>query len=656
MMEGVVIRAVAPRRPLVVTKPYRSQADLNSLIPQNFGVETRRFSYTAGDAAAFYGSSWSISRGPGIAQPSVYGLHGPRLTYQVNSVRFNPIGELWGIGIALPLAGVDIITVHSPVSGTSLGASSSAGGVHWKDALPDTGQSTLDARATARSATNGISASLDYNGSRKRATWRLMAGGESHTDYRAGSGTIAPNSAWSGGYVKAGSGFQRKRWRQYNFIHATAYRFGLPDTNMKDRGRHRHPQAPSMNVADWLAGTNNTITFNEKRKLEINAGAHHRLLHFAPGRDSGSVLISSLTVSENAQYDHKLSSDWRLWVNHEGYLQYSNSLRPLSVADRFETLGLMGLAGIVYDNTKWAISGSASGTFQKHRSDKTGGGGALLSQSSSRFLPGGFLYVRRYFRDDWFVQSSISTGARLPGQYEIFSSGRNPVLNRYEASQPVGNLQPERIWTGYLDWIHHTDLGARFRLKYMLSGFYNQMGGLLLLDSTGVVGNLPAYTYITTNAALHGYEAAAVITTKRHLPRPLYEISLRQSFSRMGGRRVNGMPLPLIQAPVWNSVLQCALRKTKWYDGGYVQLEAVHAFAQRRPAAQETATPAYTLLNFFGEIRLYPERRKSYTLLSIAVRNLLNAKYADHLSLLKSQGFLNPGRDVMVSVRWHGVW
>ena len=80
----------------------------------------------------------------------------------------------------------------------------------------------------------------------------------------------------------------------------------------------------------------------------------------------------------------------------------------------------------------------------------------------------------------------------------------------------------------------------------------------------------------------------------------------------------------------------------------YLSFGSELAFSQDHPAFMETASASYHLLHAGIGISVpFNEQSLSF---DVQIRNLLNTNYMDHLSTLKTLGYLNMGRNIVLSL------
>jgi iron complex outermembrane receptor protein len=79
-----------------------------------------------------------------------------------------------------------------------------------------------------------------------------------------------------------------------------------------------------------------------------------------------------------------------------------------------------------------------------------------------------------------------------------------------------------------------------------------------------------------------------------------------------------------------------------------VKISALTALKQDHQAATETPTDGYTIVNatINGNFNIWEQALE----LTLAINNIFDTQYYDHLSTLKPLGFYNQGRNVSVGL------
>jgi iron complex outermembrane receptor protein len=147
---------------------------------------------------------------------------------------------------------------------------------------------------------------------------------------------------------------------------------------------------------------------------------------------------------------------------------------------------------------------------------------------------------------------------------------------------------------------------------------------------------MPAFYYTQTDAFLYGGEAGFHV-------HPLKWLHLEGSYSNTFGQDANSNDLPLIPSQKINAEIRTSFAFRKVLDKLSFYLQEQYSFAQNRIAAYETSTDDYNLLNA-GLIFEFRFNRQNI-FFNVAVQNILNEKYYDHLSRYKEDGTNNMGRN-----------
>ena len=86
----------------------------------------------------------------------------------------------------------------------------------------------------------------------------------------------------------------------------------------------------------------------------------------------------------------------------------------------------------------------------------------------------------------------------------------------------------------------------------------------------------------------------------------------------------------------------------RYYMKPTIKVSALTAFSQKHPSPYETETGGYTIvnLNLGAGVLVFKQRLE----IGLAINNLFDTKYYDHLSTLKGL-YYNPGRNINVSLK-----
>jgi iron complex outermembrane receptor protein len=249
-----------------------------------------------------------------------------------------------------------------------------------------------------------------------------------------------------------------------------------------------------------------------------------------------------------------------------------------------------------------------------------------------------FLSGVSYFPNDKFnFKLNIASGIRVANLAELSSDGLHEGIFTYEIGNP--DLLNEQLIA--------FNLVAKWKSKYVelwASPFYNHFSNFIYLAQTKEEWfGFPVYRYQQQDANQYGTEAGITINASK-------SFEIKASYSGMISKTTDNNYIAFTPAQKIEPSISYTYSKNKKHPIVFT-LNTPYYFSQHRLALYETATPAYTLVNFSISRNL---QLKSQTVLfSIAANNLLNTYYYDHLSRLKNYGIYNMGRNICLSFKFY---
>ena len=199
------------------------------------------------------------------------------------------------------------------------------------------------------------------------------------------------------------------------------------------------------------------------------------------------------------------------------------------------------------------------------------------------------------------------------------------------------------------------DLGVLFEKRnfsFMFSPFYNSINDYIFIahggDSMIVVKNdttLPVYRFVQADANIGGFE-----TTIDIHPASLSWIDLRASYSLSNGElSKSGASLPFIPADKLIGELKLGPSKIGALHNPYISIVVSHYFEQDKVAAYEAKTEGYTLLDAHAGFDF--KLGKQLVGVHLFATNLSDTGYFNHLSLIKTIGVKEMGRNIGIRLR-----
>mgnify|MGYP000858164026 CR=1 FL=1 len=596
------------------------------------------------DALAAMPGVSMLHTGPGIAKPVVRGLYGNRVLVLLSSLKFD--NQQWQDehGLGLSTVGIDRVElIKGPAS--VLYGSEAVGGViniieeRPEPDLPHQG----DVNLRLYSNTQGINGDAGLLGNTRTGWWRVRAGADSHTDYSDGKGDRVLNSRFGGFYLKGTLAFRNTRRQMVVNYSGSLSRFGfivddLVDFFDADARRSRSFAGPHHSVALNVLSVENTY-WKQRGLIKVNAGLQSNLRREDEGGGAVSLNMHLLSLPYNAQWIRPINKYDELIVSITGSLEQNTNYG----------------ARIIVPDANMAEQGLS--LFYRHRRGSIvleGGLGAqdkfiqtletrLLNTPDKELRPfkrnraslNGLLGLAWNPSAQWSFKWNAATGFRAPNLAELSSNGLHEGIFHYEIGDP--NLRNEQNLNAEMGLLHESRL-----ITVNIAMWVNQFRNYVYLAPTGkdTLG-FPLYRYRQDDARLYGAE----IETTWHLS--AWHWTNAYTFVR--GTRHDDAPLPFVQAPKWVSRLRWEHSGGKTWQKPWCTVAGEYIFAQNRPAEYETATPPYFLLQAGLGAELH--YGNNTIVLSLTGRNLLDRRYADHLSRLKAFNIYDMGRTVELSVR-----
>jgi len=235
------------------------------------------------------------------------------------------------------------------------------------------------------------------------------------------------------------------------------------------------------------------------------------------------------------------------------------------------------------------------------------------------------------------VKINLGKSFRMPSAYELGSYGIHRHNLRFEKG--LATLNPEEAY--------QTDLLLEINKKnstIVISPFVNYFSNYIYLTPTPdfALGTFTGQIYeYHQNKAMHSGAEASVLM---NLP---YQMHLL-----LAGEYVYAVNMDTRRAipytPPFSLICEVFYLQSKGLCR--LGLDVVYVASQNLVAINEYPTPSYTILNLKGrkEFRL----QKQSLIVHIAVHNLLNKSYLNHLSYYRRLQIPEPGRNIQLSIQW----
>ncbi len=603
----------------------------------------------AGKLSSVAGIS-NFSTGTGIGKPVIRGLSGNRVAVFSQGIRVE--NQQWGDehGLGLDENGYDQVEIIKGPASLLYGSDALGGVLYFSDERYAKDNS-MDAALTSEfnSNTNGWRNTGAFKLSRERFHWNMFGGYTTHEDYKDGNNNYVGNSRFRTGDFKTSLGYSGDKFitaLKYNFLNEQ-YGLSEPEGVGDTRSGSRKPELPYQDLTTHLISLENTIFFNNESKLKLDVGyifnnrkefEEHE--HDADGHEDdtpahgtdAALNMNLSTASYNARwYSPQAGERWTFIAGSQGMYQKNTNRGEETLIPNAHTtdVGVFALSDYHYSKKSyWQAGLRLDGRF-------IDGEGFSKNYAAVNFSIG----VHHQLAEDFSLRANLSSGYRAPNMFELLSNGLHEGTNRYEIGNPDLKTENSYQIDASLEYkTEHLDLFVNPYFNYIRHYIYLQ-------PSNEVKEELPVYYFAQTDAYLYGGEAGF------HLhPHPLHWLHLEGSYSSTFGQDTDHRDLPLIPSQKLNATVRASLTGKKMIEKFSVYIHDQYSLAQNRVAEYETTTGSYNLVN--AGLALECKVNKQKVLLNVAVNNIFDKAYYDHLSRYKADGIYNMGRNMTVRLSW----
>lgn len=673
------------------------------------------------DAIAHTPGVSQVTTGAAIAKPVIRGLSGNRVVTLNNGMRQE--GQQWGDehGIEIDEYSVDRAEIVKGPGSIMYGSDAMAGVINFISPDPvEEGKISGSYSGNYQSNNNLIANSLMNAGNLNGFNWQTRLSQKAAGNYRnrydgrvynSGfnelnlNGYVGVNKSWGYSHLNFSSFNQNlgliegERDAEGNFLklaeidgedqEVTVTPDDLQGYSLSDpRQKVNHLRFASQNNF-ILGGSRLTLNLDWQRNLRQEFGHDHGAdeeesehegeEHEEPDHEEASLIFDLQTIGYDLKYFLPEKAGWNTTFGLGGMQQVNQNrgeeflIPEYRLADvgvfgftrkDFSNLHLSG--GLRYDRrfinseALYLTDHNAPTTnpaeidqtkfiaFKRNFSNISGSAGATVD-----------------FSEKLSGKLNIARGFRAPNISELASNGRHEGTIRYEVGNP--NLKPETSFQADAGLSLDTD-----HLTLDINGFNNNIQRYIFAEKLRSVAGgdsisdpadpAATFKYVQGNARLYGFEIGMDIH-----PHPLDWLHFENTFSLVRGIQKDQPDstrhLPFIPAPRLQSEVRLNFKTgSNLLRNWFTRLEVEHNFRQNRFYAAygtETATPAYTLLNFGAGFDVPNGRKQTLLSVYLAVNNIFDVAYQNHLSRLKytavneatgRPGVYNMGRNISLKV------
>ncbi len=617
-----------------------------NILPYSLKDINAKAPYNLSDALAKLPGISQMTTGNSISKPVIRGLYGNRILVLYTGMRFD--NQQWQDehGLGLSQIGIDRVEVIKGPASLLYGSDALGGVINIIEEKPIEKGSYSSAGMQLFTNTLGILADAGVSNRKGKNWWRVRLGGENHADYTDGNGVRIFNSRNKGYYLKAGYGFERRKWEQENSYNFSYNQYGFIMDSMgtffvPDERWARQMSGPHHNVMLNMFSSQNTFKLQQST-LKVNAGFQSNMRAEDEGGGQISLKMHLLSVLQSMKWEKELSKKVTFVLNQQYTYEHNTNygFRIIIPDASFMEGNLSGYVKLVSGKLIAEVGAGVSDKYIKTIKTKSlNPPGSEVAPFTKNDVTGNGMLGAVYNANDWFsIKANASTGFRSPNLAELSSNGVHEGTYRYEIGDP--NLAIEKNINA--DLILNI---SRKQWSFSVSGYYQRfLDYVYLAPDTVKYFGFQVYRYRQQDAAIYGTECMLNI-----MPAALKGFSLKETFAATEGKTDTAGYLPFIPAYKLNSAMRFEKSLRKKISSVFIEPEYVYVFRQDRPAQFETATANYYLLNVTSGVNINTPKGK-WTI-GLTGTNLTNTAYVDHLSRLKYYGLLNQGINFVFFLR-----
>ena len=606
------------------------------------------------DAMSNIPGIYNFSTGNGIAKPVIRGLSGMRVLTSQNGLRLE--NQQWGAdhGFAVLNLGIDRVEVIKGPSSLIYGADALGGVIYLADE-PYANLNKKEIKASTKFESNSMATfnKISYKTSKDNFRIAFYGGYFSRANYAIGDANFlnpsnkkfVTNSKNSGGSFKAALGFNKNNWIT-NFRYQLLYfQNGLPGhthdsiweaSSFLSSNQTRNYSIPAQKIFNHLVQWENKFYYKNDEVIAQIGYTSNELKEFGEKVFTPGIDMTLQNTSYNVRWKHHLNKHFEIVSGSQGMLQINsnglNAEQILVANAKFNDLGAFTFIKGIFN--LWNFQAGARYDQRKIKTKEVVGG---FDESFN-----GINYSAGISRSSKTLTTRInfSTGFRPPHISELLADGVHHATMQYL----VGDRNFDSEKANQIDFY----LGTHFdHLEIVINPFINQINNYIYKIQRFDDNNQPLrddysglfiFDMKQTNAFFSGGDIAF-----HYHPHIAHWLHLESNLSILS----NQDSLPFIPQNRLNNTIKLDFKSENKLSLNSLYAQYVHFFDQNSVAPYETTSSSYQLINlgFSGSVS-----HKHQIDFSFGINNLLNIKYIDHLSRLKTYEIPNPGRNINIKL------
>ena len=630
-----------------------------------------------------------ITIGNGISKPVIRGLSFNQIMLYGQGTRIE--NQQWDDhhDLGLTDVGVENVEIVRGPAALIYGADAFGGALVFTDEKPVPG-GTSEGKVNLGFASNtlGIDGDIGLRGTGKKGIfYGVWLGANSQTSYLQGEKEgetkpagaeeeeFAANSKFSNMVGKMNIGTSKK-WGVSKFSYSfMSQQIGIiekePDSVVAAGGdeeeqRDREMEAPYQDVTTQIISLENTI-LTGKSKVNVNVAYQiNDRKEFEPLTNKQKELAIGLKLN-TATYDAKWTSNaernFGVTLGSQGlFLTNENNGKEMLVPNadvsdiagygllRYDYKKLNLLGGIRFDMRSIEAEGAEEGggieedTFIVHSSGDTLARPEI--DFEKEYSPVSFSVGAAYeFSKGFTAKLNAATGFSAPNYAQLGTFGKHEGTYRFERGRSDLEIEQNA----------ETDLGLIWENEFVtinIGGYVNKIQNYIYIKNTGDTmiritpdgtDTLPLYDYVQGNATISGGEFSLDIH-----PKNAKWFDFKSTYALINGTLDKGGNLPYIPANKLVSEIKLSKEKIGKLLNPSVTFVVCNYGEQNNVAEYELPTEGYTLLDVILGTSFKIKNHKADV--GLFCTNLLNEGYFNHLSLVKTIGVKEMGRNVGVKL------
>ncbi|MDR3245155.1 MAG: TonB-dependent receptor [Prevotellaceae bacterium] len=589
----------------------------------------------------------NFNTGAGIGKPVIRGLSGNRIAVFSQGVRLE--NQQWGDehGLGLDENGYEQVEIiKGPAS--LLYGSDAMGGVLFFTGERYARENSIETSVNSgyNTNTNGWRNTGAFKLSKERFHWNVFGGYTEHQDYKDGNNGFVNNSRFHTGDFKTTVGYTGNKFTtslKYSFLNE---QYGLSEAGEEPAAHinSRKPDFPYQNLTTQIISSENIYFLENNSKLKINIGyVFNNRKEFEEQDEPAALNMNLGTFSYNAKWDlPELNEQWTFTAGIQGMYQNNiNKGEELLIPDaNTSDIGLFVVSDYYYSGKSyWQVGLRADNRYINGNQHGNADDEDYFPKFSKTYSAFNFSTgVYQILTKTLSLRANLSSGYRSPNMFELLSDGVHEGTNRYETGN--SNLKAENNYQADVSLNYKTE-----HLELFANPYFSYIRQYIFLNpSNEIKEDSPVYYYSQTDAYLYGGE-----TGFHFHPHPLDWLHLEGSYSNTYGQNTGKEYLPLMPSQKINATVRANFASENIIKNFSVYLHEKYSFAQNYVSDYETPTGSYNLIN--AGLAVDFKLGKQKISFNMAVNNIFNKTYYDHLSRYKQENIYEQGRNLSFKLK-----